>query len=430
MYRLLLSTTILALLFSCNTSSKVDVEDTSELHQGTEEEINSIMETFILAEEGSTINLPAGFYEMPNQLILDATDNVLIKGAGMDKTILSFKTLTTGGEGMKISGSNNTVLQDFTIYDAPGDGLKSQKCENITFRKINMTWTNGDKSENGTYALYPVQCKNVMIDGCVASHSRDAGIYVGQSENIIVKNCHAFGNVAGIEIENSDNAEVYDNLAEDNTGGILVFNLPGLPKAYGTRTKIYNNTVINNNHKNFADEGGIENGNAVSQIPPGTGMLVLAGKDIEIYGNEIKGNKTVGIAIINYHITQLPFEITDDGWVPFTSNVYIHDNTYERPMTPPDLSKQMGQLLSAKNAYGVGKTQDIIYDGIWDDANGDNILDNPQNICIQEEEIADLHFTLFELSENISEIKAFKNYEPFVCEHSFETDASTILSEF
>ena len=63
--------------------------------------------------------------------------------------------------------------------------------------------------------------QNVLIDGCVAIGASDAGIYVGQSQNIIVKNSIAQYNVAGIEIENSFYADVFDNLTS-HTGGILV----------------------------------------------------------------------------------------------------------------------------------------------------------------------------------------------------------------
>ena len=41
------------------------------------------------------------------------------------------------------------------------------------------------------------------IEHCIAIGASDAGIYVGQSNNIIVRNCEVFQNVAGIEIENS-----------------------------------------------------------------------------------------------------------------------------------------------------------------------------------------------------------------------------------
>ena len=97
------------ILFSCNNSGKVEVKDTSEMHKATQEEIDQLMEDFILAENGSTIEIPEGFYELNNQLILDDVKNVTIQGAGMDKTIISFKTLKTGGEGIKVAGSNNII---------------------------------------------------------------------------------------------------------------------------------------------------------------------------------------------------------------------------------------------------------------------------------------------------------------------------------
>ena len=50
-----------------------------------------------------------------------------------------------------------------------------------------------------------------MIEHCIAIGASDAGIYVGQSNNIIVRNCEAFQNVAGIEIENSIKADVHSN---------------------------------------------------------------------------------------------------------------------------------------------------------------------------------------------------------------------------
>jgi parallel beta-helix repeat protein len=73
----------------------------------------------------------------------------------------------------------------------------------------------------------------VLIDGVVVKGASDAGIYVGQSERIIVRNSIASHNVAGIEIENSRHADVFGNIATHNTGGILVFDLPNLPRMGG-----------------------------------------------------------------------------------------------------------------------------------------------------------------------------------------------------
>lgn len=411
-------------LYSCQSSSSEVSFDSSKLPRASQDEVEKVIESFILAEDGDIVEIPAGFYNIKTQLILDNKKDVTIKGAGMAETVLSFRELKTGGEGIKLVGQN-IKIEDLSIEDAPGDGIKSQHCDGITFRRINVTWTNGDKSKNGTYAIYPVQCKNVMIDECIASHSKDAGIYVGQSENIIVKNSLAFGNVAGIEIENSDNAEVFGNTARDNTGGILVFNLPGLPKAEGRGTKIYDNDIISNNHVNFATALNEDpNGNTVTLIPPGSGLILLAAKDVEIFNNRIHDNKTVGIAISNYQITGFP--AVAPNWSPYTSNIFIHGNDYKRSLKLPDLSKEFGQLISVYNAHGKGKTQDIIYDGFWDKSLSQDIKTNPMSICINEENMANLHFTLFDLWEGEDNIKSYKDYSPFQCQTTIQTDVSAI----
>lgn len=411
-------------LTACTESSNEQLFDSSKLRRASEEEIEKVVEQFILAEDSTLIEIPAGFYEFKTQLILDNKNDITIRGAGMTETVLSFKNLKAGGEGVKLVG-NRIKIEDLTIENAPGDGIKAQHSEDITFRKVNVTWTHGRKSDNGTYAIYPVQCKNVLIDECVASHSKDAGIYVGQSENVVVRNSLAFGNVAGIEIENCDNAEVYGNVARDNAGGILVFNLPGLPKSDGRGTKIYDNQILHNNHVNFAVPISDEpNGNTVTMIPPGSGIVLLAAKDVEIYGNKIHENKTVGLAIANYHITGFPMDAPN--WSPFTSNVYIHDNDYVRTWRFPDISKEFGQLITVQNATGIGRTQDIIYDGFWDKNLGDAIQSNPMKICIEESQMADLHFSLFDLWEGEENIKSSKDYSPFVCKGQVMTDVSAI----
>lgn len=397
--------------FSCSSSSNEQTFDSSKLPRASSEETDKIVEAFIMAEDGAVIDIPEGFYELSTQLILDNKSNITIKGAGMQNTVLSFKNLKTGGEGIKLVG-NNLTIQDLTVEDAPGDGVKAQHTDGITFRRINVTWTNGDKSKNGTYAIYPVQCKNVMIDEVIASHSRDAGIYVGQSENIVVKNSLAFGNVAGIEIENCDNAEVFKNVARDNAGGILVFNLPGLPKADGIRTKIYDNDIIENNHENFATAiGEGPNGNTVTMIPPGSGVILLAAKEVEIYNNRILRNKTTGVAIASYQVTGFPSEAPN--WSPFTSGIYLHDNEYDRTKGFPDLTRELGQLISLYNAHGKAKTQDIIYDGIWDESISEDITTNPMRICLSEQGMEDLYFTRFFLMDGEDNIEAFADASPF-----------------
>ncbi|MFB0908460.1 MAG: parallel beta-helix domain-containing protein, partial [Spirosomataceae bacterium] len=193
---LLLAFSFIVALYSCSNDSNTKSVEISDLPKASEEQIEELVAAFIEAEDGSTIEIPEGFYELNTQLILDAVSDVTIKGSGMRSCILSFKNLTTGGEGMKIAGDNIT-LEGFTVIDAPGDDIKTQHCDGITFRDVNTTWTHTDLAKSGTYGIYPVQCNNVLIENCEVSHSRDAGIYVGQSTNIIVRNNYVFEHVAG-----------------------------------------------------------------------------------------------------------------------------------------------------------------------------------------------------------------------------------------
>ncbi|MEL6676856.1 MAG: parallel beta-helix domain-containing protein, partial [Bacteroidota bacterium] len=256
---------------------------------------------FIMAEAGDTIMVPAGKHEIVSGLSMDEKENIVIQGAGKEKSILSFKGQKEGAEGIRIANSKNIEIRGLTVENAKGDAIKVLDTEGITFFDVQTSWTGKPKKTNGAYGLYPVGCTNVMIDQCVAFGASDAGIYVGQSHNIVVKNSVAHHNVAGIEIENSTMADVFNCEAYENTGGILVFDLPDLPKKQGGNVRVYKNKVWENNYKNFAPKG-----NSVSHVPPGTGVIVLASKDVEIYDNDIIDNRTAGTAIASYYIFEIP----------------------------------------------------------------------------------------------------------------------------
>lgn len=384
-------------LFSITACQNTDNEAPKAVDTDFYQQIQSQL---INAKVGEAINIPAGTYQLDRPLSLDGISNVTIRGAGMDQTILSFKGQKAGAEGLRITADSVTV-EGLTIMDTKGDAIKAQDCQQITFRKVRTSWSGGAKAENGGYGFYPVSSENVLIDSCEASYASDAGIYVGQCKNVVVKNSYAFDNVAGIEIENCTNAEVYGNLAEGNTGGILVFDLPDLPAGNGYGCKVYQNIIKENNHKNFAPEG-----NIVGIVPPGTGMILLAAKGIEIYDNQFLGHKTMGVAIASYQITELEWK--DENYDPFSYDIYLHDNTYHRKRAVPDLSKDFGKLI---NFLFPGKPQDIIYDGIAKtDKQG---VDNVMNICIKENS-EDLRFANVDAANEFENI--IKDLSIYKCE--------------
>ena len=309
-----------------------------------------IQEALILANPGDIVHISEGFYKLEDSLSIDI-DNLTLQGDGINKTILSFKDQMSGAQGLSVT-SDGVTLQDFAVEDAKGDAIKVKGVHGISFIRVRTEWTNGPDELNGAYGLYPVESKNVLIDSCVAIGASDAGIYVGQSENIIVKNSRAEFNVAGIEIENSYYADVFDNHAENNTGGILVFDLPDIPQQGGHHVRVFRNKSINNNTDNFAPEG-----NIVGEVPRGTGIIIQANSHVEIFENDIGGNDTVNIAIVTYG-----YETEDENYYPHPRAIQIHNNRFTKSGNNPDL--ETGVLAKILYELSDKNMPDIFWDGI------------------------------------------------------------------
>ena len=308
---------------------------------------DALQEVLILAKPGDVIQLAEGQFDLVDGLSLDV-DDVKIIGAGADKTILQFANQRGAGEGLLIT-SSKVVLEDFAVENTKGDGIKSKGSDQITFRNVRVEWVGGAKTTNGAYGIYPVESKNVLIENCFVSGASDAGIYVGQSQNIIVRNNRAEYNVAGIEIENSYFADVYGNVATHNTGGILVFDLPNLKQMGGHSIRVFDNMIVDNDTENFAPKG-----NIVGVVPKGTGMLIMANRNVHIYGNTFKNHAMTHVAIVSYIE-----DFDDDTYFPHPRAIYVHDNTYEKGGFAP--SGEVGKVFAEVAGSPV---PDIIWDGV------------------------------------------------------------------
>ncbi len=299
------------------------------------------------AKPGDTVQLAAGRYELTDGLSLDV-NNVTVKGAGPQTTVLSFKGQKGAGEGLLIT-SDQVTVRDFAIEDSRGDGIKSKGADEISFVNVRVEWTGGPKETNGASGVYPVSSTNVLIDRVVVRGASDAGIYVGQSKNIVVKNSRAEFNVAGIEIENSMNADVFDNVATRNTGGILVFDLPNLPQMGGHSTRLFRNKVVDNDTPNFAPKG-----NIVAGVPTGTGIMVMANRNVHVFDNEIAGNQSTAVMLVSY--TQ---KFDDKTYNPLPRDIVVRDNKIGKNGWNPQFS---GGPMIAKMMGGA--LPPIVWDGV------------------------------------------------------------------
>ncbi|HEX7915479.1 parallel beta-helix domain-containing protein [Rudaea sp.] len=337
-----------------------------------------LQEQFLDAKPGTVIEIPPGKHSLQRVLTLRA-NGVTVRGAGADKSILSFKNQISGPEGMLVY-ANDFTIEHLAIEDSKGDGLKVNDGENITIRDVRVEWTAGPSKDNGAYAIYPVKCRNVLIEDSVAIGSRDAGIYVGQSQDIVVRRNRAEKNVAGIEIENSVRADVYENTATGNTGGILVFNMPDLTQ-HGEHTRVYKNKIIANNLGNFGAKG-----TAVANVPAGTGVLIMSNPKVEIFDNDIADNRTANTIISSVFITDFAASKTADGYDPYPKSIYIHDNRFSGGGDAPDGFDWKALKVSM---FGInGHFPDVLWDGFADtkaQVNGQYPAE--QRICVKNGEV-------------------------------------------
>ena len=328
-----------------------------------------LQERLLDAKPGDVIDIPAGRYALDRSLSL-RVDGVTIRGAGMDKTVLSFKGQKSGAEGLIVNASGFT-LENLAIEDSKGDGLKVNEGEDIVIRGVRVEWTNGPHTGNGAYGLYPVQTKNVLIEDSVVIGASDAGIYVGQSQNVVVRRNRAERNVAGIEIENCIGADVYDNVATENTGGILVFNMPDLPQP-GHTTRVFKNRIFGNNTDNFGRKG-----SAVAAVPAGSGVVVMSNDQVEIFDNEIADNRTVNVLIASHYSAGYDSKYKPSAkFDPYPEQIFVHDNRFSGGGDSPD-----GLDLKALKVamFGLnGHFPDVLWDGYANDKRAQG----PQ-ICVQ-----------------------------------------------
>jgi parallel beta-helix repeat protein len=361
-------------------------------------------------EDDTTIILGAGTFTFDNALTLRRAAGLTLTGQGMDETILDFSAQTTQSNGVDVVGDRFTI-SDLTITDAKKDGLRIEDSDQVIIRRIRVTWAGGPSSENGAYGIYPVRCVHVLVEDSEASNAADAGIYVGQSRHVIVRRNVAKQNVAGMEIENTQFADVYENLSEDNTAGLVVFDLPGNP-VLGHDVRIHHNMIRANNRPNFAPTGGVNAVTTVSQIPAGTGTFALASRRVEIDHNTYVDNQTVDIALLSGlviegdpaswlvpladivgNIAGVQPEVSPAGVANFRSQeIWVHDNSFSGGGTNPDraspLTRPLGTLLGVLYKPDGGPAQpvdNVLYDGIEEVVDpatpGNNT--NAHRVCVE-----------------------------------------------
>jgi parallel beta-helix repeat protein len=264
---------------------------------------DSIQAAVDTAAPGTTIYLRPGTYY---QSVVVNTPDMALVGLGRHKPVIIDPAGAGDGadNGIRVNDAGDRFqARNLVLKDFDRNGIFAMRTDDFVFSGV-------DTIACGAYGLFPVRSEGGLIRDCTASGHTDAGIYVGSSTDITVRDCRAWANVVGIEVSNASNIEVRNNLVYDNTAGIGVLLLPGRSVTTAADIRLHGNVVIGNNRPNFGEPGDL-----VSFVPSGLGIFVVGVDRVTIDRNVVIGNDLVGVGLASSllfgPLTGLPPEAFD-----------------------------------------------------------------------------------------------------------------------
>ncbi len=257
------------------------------------------------ANPGDKLLLQGGEYVTTGNT-LNELDNLSIVGCGGATNDRPHITPDAGASqnGLSAAATDGLHFQSLSVEAWEDNGIFVTGADGVSFRDIigdGGDATPSDPMDDTTrcpdctvYAVFPVESNNVVVETSEVRDIKDAGIYVGSSTNIVVRFNRVYENVTGVEIENSEFADVYNNLAYDNTGGLLSFKLVSPPKQEHGFHRFFHNVSVHNNLVNFGIPG-----TTVSTVPKGTGFMIISDSFSEFRQNWLTDNGSWGLLILN-----------------------------------------------------------------------------------------------------------------------------------
>lgn len=323
------------------------------------------------AKDGDIIELPEGTFHISHTLVINRAENITILGKGKDKTILDFQSKSDSLDGWKIV-SDGSVLQDFAIRNASGNGIVAEKVRGITIHSLKIGGHPANNN-NGSSGILLSECAQSLLEECEVSGFVNSGIELISCEEIINRKNKVEENSAGIETRNCTSVDIYDNRITKNAIGILISHLASSNKKNTGRYRVFNNIIEDNNLEDKAASGTL-----LSGLPGGTGIFLLAVNYADIHGNTIAGQKTAGIIILSGPALQASPQGEDNA---YCSGIGVHDNKLIADSVRGGPSGAIGKLLT--NAFG-NKIPDIIYDGYVNPSylNTDGTVKDERKVCI------------------------------------------------
>lgn len=244
----------------------------------------SIQAAVDAALPGSVIHIEPGIYREGVTVTRPDIALVGLTGREGDGVVLENPGGIRNGVDVR-AGANNFSLLNVTVRGFDANGVFLVGVDGFLLSRVVA-------EHNGAYGLFPVRSSNGVIEHSVATGHADAGLYIGQSSSVTMRQNRVFRNVVGIEASNSSNVKLQANEAWDNTNGILAVLLPGRQVKIAADMLIAGNKVRDNNRPNFARPGDL-----VGAVPAGTGILIVGADRVTAEDNTVTGHAFLGVGV-------------------------------------------------------------------------------------------------------------------------------------
>ncbi|MEZ5503787.1 MAG: hypothetical protein R3E50_14420 [Halioglobus sp.] len=144
-----------------------------------------------------------------------------------------------------LATGNNFVVEDLAVENTPGDSIKAKGSKPLESPyAVFALMDRRTSSNNGALRPLSVQTRNVLIED-FAAWSAGRAMRECMSVSPRTSSCAAIMCMRMSPVSKSKTrkfADVYDETTA-NTGGILVFDLPGPPVQGGEATRVFNNQI-------------------------------------------------------------------------------------------------------------------------------------------------------------------------------------------
>jgi len=336
-------------------------------------DFNTISENIVgnygMFTQEAGINLLSSHYSIISKNeVVNNKDTGIGLSSGCDNNIISGNTaINNSRHGIGLSGlcNNNNISGNLANNNTQNGIYLNDGC-------INNTILNNTINNNGIYGVFLEEfCDSNIISRNIINNNTDSGIRIDlNSENNIISENTLSENIWGIDLEASNNNEIYGNTAYKNMNGIYL------------NWDCYNNTISGNSVSNNNLMGiflGDSNNNTIlrnTATDNGDHGIYLYNSDYNtVLGNIVTDNDDYGIYIYFYSIhntisENLVYENEVYGiFIHTESNNnllfdnYVFNNTISNAI---DECQNLWDNILIGNYWGNYTGIDADYDGIGD----------------------------------------------------------------